>query len=172
MLKKVLSAGVFFLMSGWLAACGGAGGQQDIETMITFEDHSYESVEGTQIKMITENTEVIITLNDSRAAADLAAMLPLEMTLIERNGFAKGMTLPEHLSSAEATTREYETGDFGYWNAGPDLAIFYDDIYEQTIVEVIPLGHAETGAETMANEEGTVRLERLSSPDEELKTID
>ena len=25
-------------------------------------------------------------------------MLPLEMTLIERNNFAKGMTLPEHLS--------------------------------------------------------------------------
>lgn len=26
----------------------------------------------------------------------------------------------------------------GYWNAGPNLAIFYDDIYEQAIVEVIP----------------------------------
>lgn len=112
--------------------------------------------------MITENTEVVITLNDSRAAADLVAMLPLEMTLIERNSFAKGMTLPERFSSVEATTREYEIGDFGYWNAGPDLAIFYDDIYEQTIVEVIPLGHAETGAETMANESGTVRLELVN----------
>ena len=83
----------------------------------------------------------------------------MELTLIERNGFAKGMTLPKHLSSSEATTREYEIGDFGYWNAGPDLAIFYDDIYEQTIVEVIPLGHAQSGAETMAGEAGTVRLE-------------
>ncbi len=79
----------------------------------------------------------------------------------ERNNFAKGMTLPERLSSSETTTREYEIGDFGYWNAGPDLAIFYDDIYEQTIVEVIPLGHAEAGAETMRNETGTVRLELL-----------
>lgn len=123
------------------------------------EISSYESVAGTQIKMITENTEVVITLNDSRAAADLAAMLPLELTLIERNGFAQGMTLPDCLSSTGATTREYEIGDFGYWNAGPDLAIFYDDIYEQTIVEVIPLGHAQAGAETMADEAGTVRLE-------------
>lgn len=63
------------------------------------ENGSYESVEGTNIKMITDNTEVIITLNGSRAAADLAAMLPLELTLIERNGFAKGMTLPKYLSS-------------------------------------------------------------------------
>lgn len=120
---------------------------------------SYESVERTQIKMITDNTEVVITLNNSRAAAELAAMLPLELTLIERNRFAKGMTLPAHLAAEEETTREYEIGDFGYWDAGPDLAIFYDDIYEQTIVEVIPLGHAETGAETMAEETGTVRLE-------------
>lgn len=123
------------------------------------EISSSENADGTQIKMVTENTEVIITLNDSRAAADLVEILPLELTLIERNGFAKGMTLPKHLSSSEATTREYEIGDFGYWNAGPDLAIFYDDIYEQTIVEVIPLGHAQSGAETMAGEAGTVRLE-------------
>ncbi|MDO4305380.1 MAG: cyclophilin-like fold protein [Eubacteriales bacterium] len=149
-----------------LAACGTTG-QQDTGTLDVSENSSYESVEGTQIKMITENTEVIITLNDSRAAADLVVMLPLELTLIERNSFAKGMTLPEHLSSVEATTREYEIGDFGYWNAGPDLAIFYDDIYEQTIVEVIPLGHAETGAETMANEAGTVRLELLGAEEEQ-----
>lgn len=110
-----------------LVACGEAG-QQDTVPLDTSESSSYESVEGTQIKMITENTEVVITLNDSRAAADLVEMLPLELTLIERNSFAKGMTLPEHLSS----------------------------------VEVIPLGHAETGAETMANESGTVRLELVN----------
>lgn len=166
MFKKALSVGLLFLMLCSLAACGAAR-QKDTGTLDESENSSYESVEGTRIKMITENTEVVITLNDSRAAADLVAMLPLKMTLIERNSFAKGMTLPEQLSSVEATTREYEIGDFGYWNAGPDLAIFYDDIYEQTIVEVIPLGHAETGAETMANEAGTVRLELVSEEGEE-----
>lgn len=114
----------------------------------------YESTAG--------DVEVLITLNDSKAAADLVAMLPLEMELIERNSFAKGMTLPAHLSNVEDTTREYEIGDFGYWDAGPDLAIFYDDIYEQTIVDVIPLGHAETGAEAMANCTGKVRLELVT----------
>lgn len=86
-------------------------------------------------------------------------MLPLELTLIERNSFAKGMTLPRRLSSGEMTTREYEVGDFGYWDEGPDLAIFYDDIYEQTIVPVIPLGKAESGAEAMSDTSGVVRLE-------------
>lgn len=144
-----------------LTACGTVR-QQNAEIPAFSENSSYESVEGTRIKMTTQNTEVVITLNDSKAAADLVAMLPLELTLIERNRFAKGMTLPEHLCSAEPTTREYEIGDFGYWNAGPDLAIFYDDIYEQTIVEVIPLGHALSGAELLANETGTVRLELVN----------
>ena len=166
MFKKILSGELLFLILCSLAACGTTG-QQDAGMFDISEYSSYESVEGTQIKMITENTEVVITLNNSRAAADLAAMLPLEMTLIERNSFAKGMTLPEHLSSVEATTKEYKIGDFGYWNAGPDLAIFYDDIYEQTIVEVIPLGYAETGAKTMENEFGTVRLELVSEEGEQ-----
>lgn len=95
----------------------------------------------------------------SKAAADLVAMLPLELRLIERNEFAKGMTLPKPLSSGEDTTRDYEIGDFGYWNDGPDLVIFYDDIYEKTIVRVIPLGHAGSGAEALAHEKGKVRLE-------------
>lgn len=114
MFKKTLSTGLLFLLLCSLAACGATEQQQDIGATDTSENSSYESVEGTKIKMITENTEVVITLNDSRAAADLVAMLPLEMTLIERNSFAKGMTMPEHISSVEATTREYEIGDFGY----------------------------------------------------------
>lgn len=168
MCRKLFHSVLFLLIMGTLTACG-VSAQQSAEIPETTDTSSYESVAGTQIKMITENTEVVITLNDSRAAADLAAMLPLELTLIERNSFAKGMTLPEHLSAVEDTTREYEIGDFGYWNAGPDLAIFYDDIYEQTIVEVIPLGHAETGAETMANESGTVRLELVSEEGEKIE---
>ena len=163
--KKILSTALLFLMVCSLAACG-ATGQQAAGTLDRIENSSYESVEGTQIKMITENTELVIILNDSRAAADLVNMLPLELTLIERNSFAKGMTLPAHLSAEEETTREYEIGDFGYWDAGPDLAIFYDDIYEQTVVPVIPLGKAESGAELLANTSGTVKLELVEAGSE------
>ena len=161
MARKILTAILCLSLLFALSACTANNGQ-NTDSIGSSENSSYESAEGTKIKMITDNTEVVITLNDSRAAADLVKMLPLELTLIERNSFAKGMTLPQQLSSEEATTREYKIGDFGYWNAGPDLAIFYDDIYEQTIVEVIPLGHADSGAETMANEEGTVRIELLT----------
>ena len=165
MSKKIFTIALSFLMICALTACG-VNSQQNTGTTDISEDSSYESVEGTQIKMITNTAEVMITLNNSRAAADLVDMLPLELTLIERNSFAKGMTLPAHLSSEEETTRSYEIGDFGYWDAGPDLAIFYDDIYEQTVVPVIPLGKAESGAEMLANASGTVRLELVKTDSE------
>ena len=125
------------------------------------------SAEGKQIRMTAGDVEVLITLNDSAAALDLYEKLPLEMELIERNNFAKGMTLPSPLSTNEPTTRNYEIGDFGYWAAGPDLAIFYDDIYDQTIVPVIPIGKAVEGAERMADTSGTVRLEAVEGENEE-----
>lgn len=114
---------------------------------------------GKRIRLTAGDVEVIVTLNGTRAAEDLVEMLPLTLTLIERNSFAKGMTLPEFLSDTEPTTRDYVIGDFGYWAYGPDLAIFYDDIYEKTIVDVIPLGHADSGAEALRDCVGDIRLE-------------
>lgn len=130
------------------------------------EAMEYESAEGKQIQITAGEVKVIVALNGSRAAADLVQMLPLELSLIERNSFAKGMTLPAHLSAGEETTREYEIGDFGYWDEGPDLAIFYDDIYEQTVVPVIPLGKAESGAELLADTCGSVTLELVEADGE------
>ena len=106
-------------------------------------------------------------MNDSQAAADFAGMLPLELTLIERSSFAKGMRLPRALSTDEEATREYRIGDLGYWDVGAELAIFYDDIHEQTGVPVIPLGRAEAGAETLRDASGTARLELLPVQDAE-----
>lgn len=169
MRKTIFVAGFAAIMAMFLFACdtGWTGAPSASEP-----EHSgqIESAEGRLVKMTAGDVEVVITLNDSQAAADFVGMLPLELTLIERSGFAKGMTLPRSLETGENTTREYAIGDFGYWAPGPDLALFYDDIYEQTIVPVIPMGKAEEDAENMRDVFGTVRLELL--PEEEAGTQD
>lgn len=169
-MKKKLCATILSLcMIVFLTACGTVPDPTEdaaATNSVPSEEAEYESAEGKQIKVTAGEVEVIVTLNDSEAAADLVQMLPLELTLIERNSFAKGMTLPAHLSAEEETTREYEIGDFGYWDAGPDLAIFYDDIYERTVVPVIPLGKAESGAEMLADTSGAVTLELVEASSE------
>ncbi|MGI6006913.1 MAG: hypothetical protein ACOX8E_05410 [Ruminococcus sp.] len=57
MFKKALSVGLLSFMLCSLTACGAAG-QQDAGTLEVSENANYESVEGTQIKMITQNTEM------------------------------------------------------------------------------------------------------------------
>lgn len=162
MIKRIAIAVLFTAAIFTLSACASAertgSAANDSET----NAENFESVEGERIKMTAGGLEVYITLNGSKAAAELYNMLPLEMELIERNGFAKGMTLPKALDTDEETTRDYEIGDFGYWAAGPDLAIFYNDIYERTIVPVIPIGKAEYGAGLLANASGSATLEALT----------
>lgn len=161
-MKKKICA-VILALCGMLTMSACETENTTVSDIVQSEVTEYESAEGKQIKVTAGEAEVIVTLNGSRAAADLVNMLPLELTLIERNSFAKGMTLPARLSAGEETTREYEIGDFGYWDSGPDLAIFYDDIYEQTVVPVIPLGKAESGAELFANTSGIVTLELVGT---------
>ena len=165
MKRKVACVFLSVLLMLGLSACGAQVSASS--TVESGESELPPAAEGRQVRMISGEVEVLITLNDSQAAADFASMLPLELTLIERNGFAKGMTLPRKLSTEEPTTREYAVGDFGYWADGPDLAIFYDDIYEQTIVPIIPMGKADSNAENMRNPSGTVRLELMPEDEEE-----
>ena len=158
--KKIVAIAIIALLPLLFSACG-VDSPNGFARDEPASSEQQETAVGKRVKMTAGDVEVVITLNSSEAAADFVEMLPLELTLIERNHFAKGMTLPRALATQEDTTREYEIGDFGYWAAGPDLAIFYDDPYEQTIVPVIPIGKAECGAENMRNASGTVRIERM-----------
>ena len=121
----------------------------------------YESVEGTKIRIVTNTANVVVTLNGSRAAADLVALLPVQTTLVERMGFAKSISLPAQLSSSEPTTWNYEVGNLNYWNAGPSVSMPYNHKFDKTAVAVIPLGRADdpVEAEKLSGSEGLVRIE-------------
>lgn len=168
MRKATVAVCIAALMLALLAACSAAETTQAPAP----EDTILESAEGRVVKMTAGEAEIYITLNDSQAAAALAQMLPLEMELIERAYFAKGMLLPAPLPDTEQTTREYAIGDLGYWADGQNLAIFYDDWMPQTSVPVILLGHADSGAEQLAGVTGTATLELMPDDADESQLTD
>ena len=170
MRKATVAACIAALMLALLAACGAT--EATTAQAAAPEDTILESAEGRVVKMTAGEAEIYITLNDSQAAAALAQMLPLEMELIERAYFAKGMLLPSPLPDTEQTTREYAVGDLGYWADGQNLAIFYDDWMPQTSVPVIPLGHADSGAEQLAGVAGTATLELMPDDVDESQLTD
>ena len=170
MRKATVAACIAALMLALLAACGAT--EATTTQAAAPEDTILESAGGRVVKMTAGETELYITLNDSQAAAALAQMLPFETELIERAYFAKGMFLPSPLPDTEETTREYAVGDLGYWADGQNLAIFYDDWMTHTSVPVIPLGHADSGAEQLDGVTGTATLELMPDDADESQLTD
>jgi hypothetical protein len=68
---------------------------------------------------------VIAALNDSEAARDLVAMLPLSIRMRDHLGREKTGPLPAPLSERTKGSPTYESGDLGYWRPGGNFVIFY-----------------------------------------------
>ena len=123
-----------------------------------------QNAAGQQLVLTAGDTEIMITLNGSRAAAALVRMLPVEATLVRRNYFAQSMVLPAPLPDVEPSTRSYAVGDFVYWPGGQNVAVFYDDLFDRTSVPVIPLGKAEGNVEQLKDCTGTAQLTLRPEP--------
>lgn len=89
------------------------------------------------------------TLLDSPAARDLAAMLPLTLTLEDYSATEKISPLPRKLSTQGAPAgTDPSVGDITYYSPWGNLAIFYRDFgYARGLVK---LGRIESGIETLA----------------------
>lgn len=80
----------------------------------------------TRIEVIAGNEKLKATLNDTSAARDFAAMLPLELTLRDYNGTEKISDLPRKLDTTGAPKSYAPTaGDITLYAPWGNLAIFY-----------------------------------------------
>ena len=114
--------------------------------------------EAMQIRIKTDQTALTARLEDSAAARDFAAMLPLNLTLKDYASTEKVADLPRKLSTDGAPDGiDPEPGDIAYYAPWGNLALYYRDFgYSRGLVR---LGRIETGAEQLRSLEGTVTIE-------------
>ncbi len=94
------------------------------------------------IKLVLEETTLLATLDDSAAARDFAALLPLELTLSDYSSTEKIADLPRRLSTQGAPDGfEPKVGDITYFAPWGNLALFYRDFHYSR--GLIRLGHIE-----------------------------
>ncbi|SEN31994.1 hypothetical protein SAMN04488011_103366 [Palleronia pelagia] len=80
----------------------------------------------TRITVTVGETTLAATLDDSPAARDFAAMLPLELTLSDYHGIEKVADLPRAVdTSAAPPSYTPRTGDITIYAPWGNLAIFY-----------------------------------------------
>ncbi|MQM40004.1 hypothetical protein KBTX_04046 [wastewater metagenome] len=81
-----------------------------------------------RIRISVEGAELVARLEDTPAARDFAAMLPLELTLEDFHATEKVADLPSPLATDDAPDGvEPEVGDVTYYAPWGNLALFYRD---------------------------------------------
>ncbi|MFJ7998142.1 cyclophilin-like fold protein [Streptomyces sp. NPDC096310] len=115
-----------------------------------------------KIRITIDGTPVDTTLNNSDAARDFAAQLPLTLNLTDFHQNEKIADLPRRLSTSGAPSGVHpRTGDLAYYAPWGNLAIYYRDGSPSAGNDLIILGHLPESATA-----------RLAGDDEVGVTID
>lgn len=111
-----------------------------------------------KIRIVAADQAFTAVLEDSAAARDFAALLPIELKLSDYNRTEKIADLPRRLSIEGASDGiDPAIGDIAYYAPWGNLAIFYRAFgYSRGLVR---LGHIDSGIETLAKIDTTVRIE-------------
>jgi len=114
-----------------------------------------------KIRMDVDGETVIATLDDNTTARDLAALLPLSLTLENYAKIERIADLPRKLSTAGAPAgMDPDVGDIMYYAPWGNLAIFAGDAeYARGLVR---LGKVDTGLPALQRPGPLkVRIERI-----------
>jgi hypothetical protein len=101
-----------------------------------------------RIRITTGDKVVYANLNDSKAARDLAAMLPLSIAMDDHLRREKTGVIPKPLSDRAPGSRTYDRGDLGYWRPRNAFVIFYrQDGLDIPGPGIVLLGKVDGGVE-------------------------
>lgn len=126
------------------------------------ESFGDETVSDTRIRLIFNNEEVFVKMNDNPTSKDFLSRLPLSLTFEEYAGTEKISNLQRKLNIQGAPSGgKPSVGDFTYYAPWGNLAIFYKDFgYANGL---ILLGKIESGTERLAGIKGnfSVTIEKV-----------
>lgn len=112
----------------------------------------------TRIKLRTDYGNIVIKLNNSAAAKNLADMLPIDLNFSDFNNTEKIAYPPEDIDFPYSERGAAPiAGDLTLYAPWGNLALFYRDLSYSN--DLVPLGSIESGAEYVEFLEGTIYAE-------------
>lgn len=119
------------------------------------------SEEGAAMRFIVlaSGQEIVFELNDSQAAKDLYAQLPLEIAVEDYGGKEKIFYPPQKLQTADTPlVKGATTGTLAYYAPWGDVVLFYGSF--GSAAGLYELGSAISGGESIRGLSGKVRMEK------------
>lgn len=144
-MKKYIQILLSFILIFSLVSCGKAQSETDSKSLSPSDGANMSQEESlpqrdTKIKAIINDEEFIIDLNDSRAAEEFCALLPMTADMSELNGNEKYYYLSDSLTTSARDGVYIQTGDFMLYG-NKCIVIFYKSF--ATTYSYTPLGRAE-----------------------------
>lgn len=119
--------------------------------LFIFTQNSFAEDNAGRIKITVADKVVTETLDNSPSAKELAAMLPLSLSMSDLFGREKYAGLPKSLSEKISKKSRYDVGDIAYWAPGKSFVIFYrhDGTASDSGISII--GKIDSGVEIFDN---------------------
>lgn len=115
-----------------------------------------EEVENMRISVESQDQLIIYQLNDSLAAKDLYAQLPLTLDVQDYSTNEKIYYPPNKLDTNNTPSASYKEGVLAYYAPWGDVIMFYGEFQQST--GLYELGHALIGHEDIEDISGTITI--------------
>ena len=115
-----------------------------------------------KISVKAKGNTTVFELNNSPAARDLYAQLPLSITVENYSNNEKIFYPPEKLNTTDTPQADARIGTLAYYAPWGDVVMFYGSF--GSAPELYELGHAVSGSEYIQGMSGTIQIEKVSVP--------
>lgn len=109
------------------------------------------------IRVHVNGKTTVFKLNDSTAAKELYAQLPLEEKVEDYGGKEKIFYPQKKLNTENTPLADSVTGSLAYYAPWGDVVMFYEDFGKAP--DLFELGHAVSGIEHIRTLSGTISIE-------------
>lgn len=110
-----------------------------------------------KIRVKANGKTIVFQLNDSNAAKELRAQLPMETKVEDYGGKEKIFYPPKKLNTDHTPLADSRAGSLAYYAPWGDVVMFYQDFGKAT--GLYELGHAVSGTEHIRSLSGTISIE-------------
>ena len=114
-----------------------------------------------KIRVTANNKITLFELNNSQAAKDLYAQLPLAVKVENYSDNEKIFYPPKKLNTANTPLADAKTGSLAYYAPWGDVVMFYGNF--GSAAGLYALGSAVSGGEHINGMSGTIRIEQVSN---------
>jgi hypothetical protein len=130
-------------------------------TLIVYSNASEEKTT-MKINVKANSNITVFKLNNSPAANELYAQLPLSITVENYSNNEKIFYPPKKLNTTNTPQADARAGTLAYYAPWGDVVMFYGSF--GSAAGLYELGHAISGSEYIQGMSGTIQIEKGSAP--------